>query len=291
LDHIGGGSMEEVNRIVRRRPYEARDKERLIKRIIELHENGMSQVDIAKTLNIGRGTILRWNKELELFKAREPGQAGKLKNKKYHYDENYFKNIDSANKAYLVGYITGDGTLYDRGKSKRLILSLAEQDQQLLEDIAKELSMQEAIKLRQRCAPNEQNQYSLIINSTEMCNDLMRLGIKPRKTGFESWIDFKNEDLQWTYLRGFFDADGHFSKRGRIGFTGNREMLLSLLQFLHNQQLALTVHKLYPKQGCVDLFIYRKDDVLKIIRKLYEHGSIQLNRKYEKIKSFFDDIV
>ncbi|TDY04440.1 UNVERIFIED_CONTAM: helix-turn-helix resolvase-like protein [Lysinibacillus xylanilyticus] len=272
--------MEEVDRIVRRRPYEARDKERLIKRIIELHENGMSQVDIAKTLNISRGTILRWNKELELFKARKPGQAGKLKNKKYHYDENYFKNIDTPNKAYLVGYITGDGTLHDRGKSKRLILSLA-----------KELTMQEAIKFRKRYAPNEQNKYSLIINSTEMCNDLMRLGIKPRKTGFESWIDFKNEDLQWTYLRGFFDADGHFSKRGRIGFTGNREMFLSLLKFLHNQQLALTVHKVYPKQGCVDLFIYRKDDVLKIVRKLYAHGSIQLNRKYEKIKSFFDDIV
>lgn len=33
--HFGGGSMEEVNRNVRRRPYEARDKERLIKEIIE----------------------------------------------------------------------------------------------------------------------------------------------------------------------------------------------------------------------------------------------------------------
>jgi len=177
------------------------------------------------------------------------------------------------------------------GKSKRLVLSLAEQDRQLLEDISRELSMQEAIKFRLRNAPSEQNKYSLTINSTEMCNDLMRLGIHPRKTGFESWIDFKNEDLQWAYLRGFSDADGHFSKRGRIGFTGNRKMLLSLLQFLHNQQLALTIHKVYQKQGCVDLYITRKDDVLKIVRRLYEHGSLQLNRKYKKIKSFFDDRV
>lgn len=251
----------------------------------------MSQVDIAKMLSIGRGTILRWNKELELFKPRTPGEAGKLKNKKYHYNENYFKQVDTANKAYLVGYITGDGTIFDRGTSKRLVLSLAEQDRQLLEDIAKELYMLNAIKFRRRRASNEQNKYALTINSTEMCNDLIKLGITPRKTGFERWVNFGREDLQWAYLRGFFDADGHISSRGRLGFTGNSQMLLSLLQFLHDNQLALSVHKLYPKQGCVDLYITRKDDVKKIAQQLYKFGSIQLNRKYEKIKSFFDDIV
>ncbi|AHN24318.1 hypothetical protein T479_14385 [Lysinibacillus varians] len=171
------------------------------------------------------------------------------------------------------------------------MLSLAEQDRQLLEDIAKELYMLNAIKFRRRRASNEQNKYALTINSTEMCNDLIKLGITPRKTGFERWVNFGREDLQWAYLRGFFDADGHISSRGRLGFTGNCQMLLSLLQFLHDNQLALSVHKLYPKQGCVDLYITRKDDVKKIAQQLYKFGSIQLNRKYEKIKSFFDDIV
>lgn len=291
INRVGGVSMEEVNRNVRRRPYEARDKERLIEKIIELHEHGMSQVDIAKTLCLGRGTILRWNKELQLFKPRTPGEAGKLKNKKYRYNENYFKQVDTANKAYLVGYITGDGTIFDRGKSKRLVLSLAEKDRQLLEDIATELCMLDAMKLRPRTAPNEQNKYALTINSTEMCNDLIKLGITPRKTGLERWINFGREDLQWAYLRGFFDADGHISSRRRLGFTGNSQMLLSLLQFLHSKQLALSVHKLYPKQGCVDLYITRKEDVKKIAQQLYKYGSIRLNRKYEKIKSFFDDIV
>ncbi len=113
---------EGVNRNVRRRPYGARDKEEIINSIKKLHEEGYSQVDIAKLLGISRGTILRWNKELQFIETRDPGEAGKLKCKIYDYNENYFANIDTLNKAYIVGYITGDGTIFDRRKSKRLVL-------------------------------------------------------------------------------------------------------------------------------------------------------------------------
>lgn len=113
--------MEKVNCIKRQRRYKARDKEELIFSITQLHNQGYSQVDIAKILNISRGTIKRWNDELHFIQPRTPGEAGKLKNKVYFYDENYFENITTPNQAYIVGYITGDGTIFDRGKSKHLI--------------------------------------------------------------------------------------------------------------------------------------------------------------------------
>ncbi|MFS0875350.1 helix-turn-helix domain-containing protein [Solibacillus isronensis] len=47
--------MEKVNCIKRQRRYKARDKEELIFSIIQLHNQGYSQVDIAKILNISRG--------------------------------------------------------------------------------------------------------------------------------------------------------------------------------------------------------------------------------------------
>ena len=46
----------------------------------------------------------------------------------------------------------GDGTVVDKGKSKRIVLCLAEEDFQLLEDIARELNMTEAIKHRKKNA-------------------------------------------------------------------------------------------------------------------------------------------
>ncbi|MEC1718054.1 helix-turn-helix domain-containing protein [Schinkia azotoformans] len=286
------GEKEKVNHNKRQRGYGARDKEELIISIINLHNEGYSQVDIAKILEISRGTIKYWNDELHFIKARTPGEAGKLKCKKYDYDENYFENITTPNQAYIVGYITGDGTIYDRLKSKRLVLTLAEVDKQLLYDIAEEMNMIKAIKYRKKYAENEQNKYSLVINSTKMCNDLIALGIGPKKTGSEPWIDFKNEDLQWAFVRGFFDADGHirvYKRNGylkaKLGFTGNADMLASILIFLKSQGFAEKVNSITQKHGCSDLYLSSIKKLKLIFPKLYQYGDIKLNRKYNKFTS------
>ncbi len=281
-----------VNHNYRKRRYEARDKEEIIKMIVKLHNEGYSQVDISKALGINRGTIRRWNDELHFINFRSPGEAGKLKNKIYNYDENFFKSILTHNKAYIVGFILGDGTIADRQKSKRLILSLAEQDRQLLYKIAEEMDMRDAVKFRRKNADNEQNKYSLVINSTKMCNDLIKLGVTPNKTGAEPWVDFNDLELQWAFLRGFFDADGHirvFKRNGyqkaRMGFTGNPNMLASILSFLKSHDLANNVNSITHKQGCSDLYLSSIKDLKVIYNYLYSYGDIKLDRKYTKFSS------
>jgi intein/homing endonuclease len=168
----------------------------------------------------------------------------------------------------------------------------------LLYDIAEELNIKEAIKFRKRNAPNEQNKYSLIINSTKMCNDLMRLGITPQKTGSESWIEFNNDELQWSFLRGVFDADGNIRVykryykdrdkaylKTRFGITGSRQLLEGILKFLKSKGIAQNVNSLTEKEGCFDLHISSIKDVKKIFHHLYQHGHIKLNRKYKKFSS------
>lgn len=281
-------TMEEVNHNKRQRRYGAQDKDNLIKVITKLHEEGVSQVDISKRLDISRGTILRWNKEIQFIQPRSPGEAGKLKNKFHKYNENYFKDIVTANQAYILGYILGDGTVVDKGKSKRIILTLAAQDYQLLKDIARELNMEDAIKFRKKSAPNEQHKYSLVINSTQMANDLITFGIVPKKTGKEKFINFLDIDLQWAFLRGFFDADGHirvYKRNGyikaRMGFTGNYELLKDILSFFKVQGFAANVNSITKKQGCFDLYLSSKKELTQICELLYKHGDIKLNRKYD----------
>ncbi|EMT47181.1 LAGLIDADG family homing endonuclease [Anoxybacillus flavithermus] len=292
--HVWSGeAMEGVNRNARQRGYEARDKEEMLEKAKYLHKEGYSQVKIAKILGVNRGTLRRWNEEMKMFEIRKCGEAGKLANKKYDYNENYFSDIKTPNQAYLVGYILGDGTIFDRQKSKRLVLTVAEEDKQLICDIAKELNMQEAVKFRKRNAPNEQNKYSLTINSTKMCNDLIRLGITPKKTGSETWIEFNSDELQWCFLRGVFDADGnirvykrYYKKRdksylkARFGITGSRKLLEGVLKFLKSKGIAKNVQALTEKEGCFDLHISSINDVKKLFHHLYQHGDIKLNRKY-----------
>lgn len=285
-------AMEEVNHDKRQRRYGAQDKDELIKIITKLHAEGFSQVEIAKKLDLSRGTILRWNKELHLFQPRTPGQAGKLKNKIYQYDEDYFKEIKTANQAYVVGFILGDGTILDRGKSKRINITLAAKDYQLLKDIARELNMENAVKFRKKCVINEQHKYSLVINSTKMANDLINLGITPNKTGKEQFIFFNDKELQWAFLRGFFDADGHirvYKRNGylkaRMGFTGNHEILEDILIFLKTQGFARNVNSLTKKKGCSDLYLSSLRELKAIYPLLYQHGDIKLIRKYDIFSS------
>ncbi|WP_158217562.1 hypothetical protein [Lottiidibacillus patelloidae] len=54
--------MEKVDHKKRRRFYGAQDKEEFLKRFLELYEQGLSQNDISRKVNIPRGTIIcPWN--------------------------------------------------------------------------------------------------------------------------------------------------------------------------------------------------------------------------------------
>ncbi|WP_335572941.1 LAGLIDADG family homing endonuclease [Neobacillus vireti] len=149
-----------------------------------------------------------------------------------------------------------------------------------------------AVKFRKKNKENEQNKYSLTINSTKMCNDLIKLGIGPRKTGKEKWLSFNCDTLDWAFLRGFFDADGHirvYMRNGylkaRMGFTGNVEMLKSILFYLKSRGFAKNVNSITEKQGCSDLYISSICDIRLIYEEMYKHGDIKLKRKLEKFSS------
>ncbi|NIK12428.1 LAGLIDADG family homing endonuclease [Alkalibacillus almallahensis] len=269
-NHVKEGDLmcakEEVNHNVRRRPYGARDKEEIIKKVIQMHDKGVSQVEISKKLGVSRGTISRWNKEKAFINTRPPGLAGKLASKKYDYNENFFENIDHPNKAYLLGFILGDGTIVINRSSKKVVLTLAEQDKSLLYEIATCLNLNKNVKFRNKRNDREQNKYSLTIFSTKMANDLINLGVTPNKTGKEQWIDLNNPELQWHFLRGLFDADGHIRvyervyirkngpkkyTKARFGITSNKPLLMDVLKFLKSYGIGQHVNGLYKSKGAM----------------------------------------
>ena len=266
--------MEKVNHNKRRRYYGAQDREQFLIEIRNLYLQGYSQNDISKILNIPRGTISRWmiNNKIQ---CRSPRDAGKLKSKKYDYDENYFSVIDHPNKAYILGFILGDGCIYDEVKRKRFKIDIAEADAQILYDIASELNVRSLVKLRKANSSNVQNKVSLTLNCTNMCNDLIKYGIVPKKTQREKWVELENYKLQWAFIRGYFDADGHVSivkykssnyLSPRIKITSSYDLLNSLLNFFREHHIALKVKSIYKKKGCYEISISRFSDLQLIYR-------------------------
>jgi DNA-binding XRE family transcriptional regulator/phosphopantetheine adenylyltransferase len=293
---------QEAKKLNKSMAYSSEEREQIIQQVVALHNQGYSQVNIADIIGVSRGTLFRWNKEESFFKPRTPGEAGKIASKIYDYDENYFEVIDTPNKAYIIGFLLGDGTIsLKNGSSKRIILMLAEEDKKIIYDIANELGLVQAIKFRRKNAPNEQNKYSLIINSTKMADDLIKLGIKPKKTGKEKWIKLANDELQWHFIRGLFDADGHIRVyqrlykrktkpsqsylKARFGLTGNLELLEAVLLFLKTHNIAQNVNSIHHKQGCYDLYVSSFKDLLLLFEYLYKNSDLKLERKHQKFLS------
>ena len=266
--------------------YSSEDKQNLINLISKGYEEGKSMVELSDELNITRTTIKRWNDEMGFIEMRTCGEAGKQKSKIYNYDENYFEKIDTPNKAYILGFLAGDGCVHDLKKAKKISLTLQEKDYQIILDIAREMNIEEAVKFRLKSNETQQNKYSLVINSTKMSNDLLKYGIVPRKTGIEKWVDLENESLQWNFLRGLMDSDGSVFESGYTRFYNSLYMLEGLQNFLSRYGIETAIK---PKIGCFVLKVRKKAGNRELCKHLYREGTLKMNRKYDRLYKHYSD--
>ena len=143
---------------------------------------------------------------------RENGLQGKI-NRQYYSDFDFFERIDNEDKAYVLGLLASDGCVYTRNNHEGLMqIALQKQDKEILEKIKLAMSSENPILENKRS-------YVFSIVSNKIYNDLVKIGITPKKTWdldlekifsqvpFEYWKDF---------IRGYFDGDGCISSQELI---------------------------------------------------------------------------
>lgn len=140
---------------------------------------------------------------------RENGLKGKT-NRKYYSNFSYFNQINSPTKAYILGLICSDGCIYTRKNHEGLWqIALQRQDAQVLEDIKQEIKSDNTVKYNGNTA-------TLTIISQEMYDDLIRIGITPRKTytmDLSKVIQNIPAQYQKDFVHGYFDGDGSITVR------------------------------------------------------------------------------
>lgn len=123
--------------------------------------------------------------------------------KRYHFDDKFFKKIDSHEKAYWLGFIYADGNISSKKSGKVFQIALANKDGEHVERLKKSLkSSHKTYK--------DRNSLRLMICQNEIYNDLKNLGVDERKS---LTIKPPSEDqVPKKYLNsfflGFFDGDG-----------------------------------------------------------------------------------
>lgn len=125
----------------------------------------------------------------------------------YKFDINFFKKIDSEEKAYFLGFLYADGNIH--GNMMQLVLH--PKDENIL------IKFKDIIKYEGEIR-NDRGYRRLNICNAELSSDLIKLGCIPQKTfklKFPTPEQVPNHLIRH-FMRGYFDGDGcityHFKK-------------------------------------------------------------------------------
>ena len=173
--------------------------------IINLRLQNKSIIEIAQELNIPYGTVSRHLRKESMASNRKKSVFIPTLN------VDYFKNIDTEDKAYFLGLIKADG--YIDQKRERLSLRLQEKDEILLIRFCEVLNIS---KERINKVSKKEHQASYNVNSS-VCSELTI----NNKDFVRNIIDVKSisiltkipEALKPHFIRGYFDGDGSISYR------------------------------------------------------------------------------
>lgn len=225
-----------------------------------------------------RRTLYRWL--AILGKNKTEG-----KSIKYHYDRNKFKNINTEEDAYWLGFITADGCIIE---NRWLQIQLAEKDKGHIIKFCKYMGLngeetEEIIKNGFGGAYTRDNPIcNLKICSLEIINNLLDKGIKPHKSGQEKPYICNNIELERAYIRGLIDGDGFLgSTQKRFGIVGSYEICSYVQNYISKYIKDINKNRIREHGTIYKLEVTGNKQSSIILSALYENANIYLDRKYE----------
>jgi hypothetical protein len=260
-----------------------------------LHEEGKCGQEIQKILGLkNHQPIYNYFKKKGWSRLQRKDYNFKTE---YTVNQSFFNEINTEEKAYILGFICADGHI--DSKYYRINITLQDQDFKLLEDIREAMQSNHPIKrgiVKNNPYKNTENkvlhQCSISINGKELVTPLIQMGIAGNKTYNlnSSIMNYVPENLVRHFLRGYFDGDGCISwdkryksgSKSTIHVAGNLDFLENSFNKYFPTNCTLRLYKKSTK--CYDYTIQDKKQVLKFLAFLYNDAKIYLERKYNLYK-------
>jgi len=208
-----------------------------------------------------------------------------LRNKKYDFDLDYFKNIDSKEKAYMLGFVYGDGAV----KKDQLAIEIATKDEEVLEMFRGFVgSNSPPIKRRVR----ERKGTTTCSSTLHLCGHkfvepLIKLGLLGSKS---KTIRFPDVYYKFDFLRGLSDSDGcvRVDKKNR-GYWS----IISSIEMCKDIENVLLTHDIESRvintqyDGLGRVVITKKSEIIKLRSYLYGKDCVCLERKMDTFFNVF----
>lgn len=235
--------------------------------------------EMSVVLKVCENTIWKSIKKNKLSYTNRTNRKWTLK------DPYYFKNINTEQKAYILGILMADG--YNNEKEGKIIISLLKQDQDILHKIAKDIYLDD-YKIYNRLN-NFGNQISVLqISSRDLSKDLASLGCIQAKSLILSFPKLENSFIPH-FIRGYMDGDGSINWRkedynGSLSFIGSITFISELLMLLQARFkfTSKLTHKSGTDSRCASFQVSGNRQILEILDWIYKDSSLCLDRKYNK---------
>ncbi len=194
---------------------------------------------VAEMIGCPLDLVRKYASKLGLHTKAGYASAGKKRSEENtKFNIRYFQEW-TPKMAYVLGFIYADGCISKNMSS--LFINLQCDDRAVLEFIAKELDGDFKIREipKRNGDRNSKAQVSLIVSSNAMIQDLMKIGVYPRKTyRNDPFPSIRNEYLPH-FVRGFLDGDGCVSIAEcgfcSVSFVGNPRFITAIRDILYQE--------------------------------------------------------
>lgn len=241
--------------------------------VCELYTNGKNANEIGVIFNCSQFPIYKI-----LHKNNIKIRSGSEIRRKYYLNESYFNNIDTPEKAYILGFIYADGCVFNSSKSSGCSIFINSKDIEIINFIKLELTDK----------PIETTKRGLIglsLYSTQLANSLISKGVFQNKSII---LKFPTEEqvpkhLLNHFIRGIFDGDGSVTNccnKQMARFSTSKDLALHLKDYLLSLDINSNIFD--SKKNCFYLSICSKKDFRKFFNFLYGADGFRLSRKYNK---------
>lgn len=268
----------------------------------EYYLAGFSVPNISQLVGISKSTLYKRFKALGL-KTRDDSE----KSIKCKFDDTYFENIDTDEKAYWLGFLCADGYILSERKygRKKVGVSLAKIDEAHLYKFRNAIDGDMSIKTYRVTSGYKPGiEYvRLIVPSEKMAEDLISHGMVEHKSNI---LKRPSIDAQFYshFIRGYFDGNGSIWRQRKnsggvdqhhIGFTSTEDMLLFIIDSLIRSDVVgrrYPLRKRKPEQDVSSFKFGGNGNVRRFTDYIYANSAenTRLDRKYQKYLEFLSYI-
>lgn len=261
--------------------------------IIKYYENVRSLTLLSEKFNICKSTLYYHLKKMKVDTKLDKSKQGD-RIRKFNIDPHFFSDINTRDKAYILGILHSDGSITKRGNQVRIKLC----DLDLLETINRKIYINRPTYSGGQDKPSYKKNATIVISHPQIYEDVQKHGCCLNKTYNLEFPNTIPNELMGDYLRGFFDGDGciyvnnKFKYRpATIKIIATRKWVEGLINYLRLIGISSTFYDDKRHDNRITGFtISNVGAILEFYKLIYRDiiDQIFLQRKYDKYTEYFN---